>query len=76
MKEEYLHYLWKTKNIPSQNLLLTDGRSISINSFGMHNHDSGPDFSNGKITIDGITWIGNIKMSFYMLYIIMIRQFI
>ena len=62
MKEEYLHYLWKTKNIPSQNLLLTDGRSISINSFGMHNHDSGPDFSNGKITIDGITWIGNIEM--------------
>jgi hypothetical protein len=62
MKEEYLHYLWKTKNIPHQNLTLTDGRPITISAFGILNHDSGPDFSNGKITIDGITWIGNIEM--------------
>ena len=62
MKEEYLHYLWKTKNISHQNLTLTDGRPITISAFGIHNHDSGPDFSNGKITIDGITWIGNIEM--------------
>ena len=62
MKEEYLHYLWKTKNIPHQNLTLTDGRPITVTAFGIHNHDSGPDFSNGKITIDGITWIGNIEM--------------
>ena len=62
MKEEYLHYLWKTKNISHQNLTLTDGRPITIAAFGIHNHDSGPDFSNGKIVIDGITWIGNIEM--------------
>jgi hypothetical protein len=62
MKEEYLHYLWKTKNIPLNNLYLTDGRPITINTFGIHNHDSGPDFSNGKITIEGITWIGNIEL--------------
>ena len=62
MKEEYLHYLWETKNISHQNLTLTDGRPITIAAFGIHNHDSGPDFSNGKIVIDGITWIGNIEM--------------
>jgi len=62
MKEEYLHYLWKTKNIPLQNLTLTDGRSLNISSFGIHNYDSGPDFSNGSIIIDGINWIGNIEI--------------
>ena len=62
MKEEYLNYLWKTKNIPLQNLILTDGRPITISSFGFHNKDSGPDFSNGSIIIDGITWVGNIEI--------------
>ncbi len=62
MKEEYLHYLWKTKNIPLNNLSLTDGRPVSIISFGIHNHNSGPDFSNGTISIDGMTWIGNIEI--------------
>jgi hypothetical protein len=62
MKEEYLHYLWKTKNIPQQNLRLTDGRPITISAFGFHNKDSGPDFSNAKIEIDGISWYGNIEI--------------
>lgn len=62
MKEEYLHYLWKTKNIPLNNLTLTDGRKVIIQSFGVHNHNSGPDFSNGTVIIDGITWMGNIEI--------------
>ncbi len=62
MKEEFLHYLWKTKNVPGNNLSLTDGRKIKINSYGQHNYDSGPDFSNASIKLDGIDWIGNIEM--------------
>ena len=62
MKEEFLHYLWKTKNIPQNNLTLTNGRPLLINSFGIHNHYSGPDFSNGSIIVDGITWMGNIEI--------------
>lgn len=62
MKEEYLHYVWKTKNIPQQNLKLIDGRALTITSFGTLNKDSGPDFSNGQINIDGIAWIGNIEI--------------
>ena len=62
MREEFLHYLWKTKNIPLNNLTLTDGRKIEINTFGLHNHDSGPDFSNASINIEGIKWIGNIEI--------------
>jgi regulator of replication initiation timing len=62
MREEFLHYLWKTKNIPLNNLILTDGRKIEINTFGLHNHDSGPDFSNASINIEGIKWIGNIEI--------------
>lgn len=62
MKEEYLHYLWKSKRFRSSELTLTDGRALTIHNVGWHNHDSGPDFFNGTISIDGLTWTGNIEL--------------
>lgn len=62
MKEEYLHYLWREKAISFRNLELTDGRKLEILNTGWYNVDSGPDFFNGMIKIDGIVWSGNIEM--------------
>jgi hypothetical protein len=63
MKEEYLHHLWKNKQIPFHQLKLTTGENILINDVGQHNKfESGPDFSNGKIKIGNITWFGNIEL--------------
>ena len=61
-KEELLHYVWKTKRIDYNNLKTTDGRSLKIQSWGHHNHDSGPDFSHAVIAIDNMTWSGNVEM--------------
>ncbi|MCE2742565.1 MAG: DUF2851 family protein [Fluviicola sp.] len=62
MKEEYLHHLWKNKQIPFHQLKLTTGEDILINDVGQHNKfESGPDFSNGKIKIGDVTWFGNIE---------------
>ena len=47
IKEDFIHYLWKTKKIP-KDLISTEGLSIEILDFGVHNLDSGPDFFNGK----------------------------
>lgn len=62
MKEEYLHQIWLTKRLPMHQLVLTDGRKLDIKNTGWHNHASGPDFFNGSIQLDGITWNGNIEI--------------
>ena len=62
MKEDYLHQIWLTKRFPNHELYLTDGRPLRIHKTGWHNHESGPDFFNGCVEIDGITWNGNIEI--------------
>lgn len=62
MKEEYLHSIWRLKRLNFSNLRLTDGRKIEILNTGLLNSQSGPDFFNGKIRIDKLTWVGNIEM--------------
>ncbi len=63
MKEEYLHHLWKNKQIPFHQLKLSTGEDIIIYDVGQHNaFESGPDFSNGKIKIGNVTWFGNIEL--------------
>ncbi len=63
MKEEYLHHLWKNKQIPFHQLKLVSGEDILIYDVGQYNKfESGPDFSNGKIKIGNVTWFGNIEL--------------
>ena len=62
MKEEVLHYLWKTKRLPFHQFVLTDGRKLEVIHTGTHNMESGPDFSNAKIKIDDLIWSGNIEI--------------
>lgn len=62
MKEDYLHQIWLTKRFPSNQLYTVDGRPIVIHKTGWHNHESGPDFFNGCVELDGITWNGNIEI--------------
>ena len=62
MREEYLHQIWKTKRLPMHDLQLIDGRKLTIQQVGWHNHESGPDFFNGSIELDGIKWNGNIEI--------------
>jgi hypothetical protein len=62
MREEYIHQIWKTKRLPMHDLQLIDGRKLTIQQVGWHNHESGPDFFNGSIELDGIKWNGNIEI--------------
>jgi hypothetical protein len=62
MKEEFLHYLWKSKRFENQLLSLTDGRMIKVADTGYHNSETGPDFFNGSIELDGLQWTGNIEI--------------
>lgn len=62
MQEEYLHYLWRLKRLPLNDLTLTDGRKVELINSGWYNLDAGPDFFNGTVIIDGIQWSGNIEI--------------
>lgn len=62
MKEEFLHYVWKTKNFNFKNLLTTKGKPVDVIAFGNWNQNAGPDFNQGKILLDQKTWIGHIEM--------------
>jgi len=62
MREDFLHYLWRQARFDLRNLTSTTGASISIQNFGHHNKDAGPDFSGGQLRINGLQWAGNIEM--------------
>lgn len=61
MKEDFLHYLWKAKKIP-QNVVLTSGENLLIQSFGEHNRLSGPDFLSARLQIGEQQWAGNVEI--------------
>lgn len=63
MTENYLHFIWKSKRMPFHRMRTTTGKSALILDVGIHNaSESGPDFFNGRILLDGIEWCGNIEM--------------
>ncbi len=62
MSEEFLHYIWKFRNFTVLGLHTDDGEPVSIISPGVHNHDSGPDFSDARIQIGEQLWAGNVEL--------------
>lgn len=62
MKEDFLHYIWRTRQFDHTNLKTSEGQSISIIQTGIHNHDAGPDFSDARIRIEDMLWAGNVEI--------------
>lgn len=59
--EKLYHYLWKT-GIRGKEFRDVDGKEIHVLDPGIHNQDSGPDFFNSKIRINGVEWVGNVEI--------------
>ena len=62
MREDFLHYLWRTKRFHLENLLTTEAVPLQIIDFGQHNHHAGPDFLEAKIQIGETIWAGNVEI--------------
>lgn len=60
--EKLLHYVWMHRLLPGKTLLTTDGQEVEILDPGTHNGNRGPDFSNARIRLDGMTWAGNVEI--------------
>lgn len=62
MKEDFLHYIWKTARFDNSKLISDTGESIQIIKLGEHNKNAGPDFLNAKIKIGDTLWAGNVEI--------------
>ena len=60
--EQLLHYCWKHKMWPIGGLQTTDGQEVEVIDPGLHNRNSGPDFFNAKVKINGTLWVGNVEI--------------
>jgi hypothetical protein len=62
MQEYFLHFLWQYGLFDTQNLTTTDGQAIRTDFRGVHNPNSGPDFSEARIRIGNIDWVGQVEI--------------
>lgn len=61
--EEIFQFLWSARMLGLP-LTLSGGERVRVIDPGIWNHDSGPDFFNAKINVDGQTWAGNVEIHF------------
>lgn len=62
MNEAFLHYLWQFQQFDKSNLQTISGEKISILKTGILNTDAGPDFTNARLQINEIEWVGNVEI--------------
>lgn len=62
MQEDFLQYIWKYKKFKLTNLKTTKGKDVILVSTGEHNTNSGPDFFNAQLHIEGQLWAGNVEI--------------
>ncbi|MDR0560412.1 MAG: DUF2851 family protein [Prevotellaceae bacterium] len=62
MNEDFLQFIWNFKLFNSPELRTTDNRKLEVISSGVRNNNSGPDFYNAKIRIDGTLWAGTVEI--------------
>jgi Protein of unknown function (DUF2851) len=62
MREDFLYYVWKLQYFDKRMLTTCQGEPLSISYPGTRNDHAGPDFLNGSITINDVTWHGHIEI--------------
>ncbi len=61
MTEDFLYYLWQY-HLPGKTFKTNTLEPVTILHPGTLNHNSGPDFFNGRIKIGDTLWAGNIEI--------------
>jgi hypothetical protein len=62
MQETFLHFVWQYQYFDKKELSTTNGQKIEIKRPGHINSDAGPDFKEGKLSIDEIDWNGSVEI--------------
>ncbi|MEO0554819.1 MAG: DUF2851 family protein [Bacteroidota bacterium] len=62
MQETFIHFVWKHQYYNKGALTTTGGLAVNVLKPGNYNTDSGPDFKEAKVIIDGLEWRGSIEI--------------
>ncbi len=61
-REAFLYQIWQNKSFENREMSTIDGHYVQIRDKGTRNYDSGPDFHNAIISIDGQLIRGDIEI--------------
>ncbi len=62
MKEELLHFIWKTKRFDPHQLHTTEGIGLQVEHTGRQNIHAGPDFEFARIRLGDTRWAGHVEI--------------
>ncbi len=62
MREELLHYIWRSRQLIHFPLLTTKGEEVILVRPGNYNTHAGPDFLDARIKIGDQLWAGHVEM--------------
>ena len=62
MSEAFLHYLWQFQYFDKNELQTITGEPIQIFNPGHRNSHAGPDFSNARMKIGEVEWVGSAEI--------------
>ena len=62
MYEILLHYIWQKGLFLGLPQFTTDGHRVVVLSTGRHNTDAGPDFTDVRLLIDDVEWVGQVEI--------------
>jgi hypothetical protein len=62
MQEAFLQFLWQYQYFERTDLKTVQNEPIQVLRPGMLNQNAGPDFSNARVIIDGISWVGSVEV--------------
>lgn len=62
MKEEFLHFVWRTQSFAQLPLKTTDGQVIRVEYPGYLNRHAGPDFQDARVHIGDFLWCGPVEI--------------
>lgn len=62
MKEILLHHIWQSQIFNTKALFTEEGKELIVVHPGLYTEQSGPDFFNAHLFIDGQEWAGNVEI--------------
>lgn len=62
MREDFLHYVWESKQFDFSDLKTVCNKKIILIDTGTYTQSSGADFFNAQLIIDGLHWAGNVEI--------------
>lgn len=60
--EAFLYFIWQYQYFTRNNLITTDGDVVQVLHTGFRNHNAGPDFTNARLLIADVEWVGTVEM--------------